>query len=186
VVVRLADEPLCSDRLASEPTSRCPSESTVSAGHWCSRSTRAATGFADRKNKRPRQSQPRTQKLYHGKPYPTGFDRSFRFVCFLGLASVPLYSSVSRNTPDAAARRRDQDRTERHPNLRHAAHRYPDQVQSTPCRFISQTLFRRNRATGGSRLVPWHSDYDWLILSQSRMGKFSGATRIWMLRATPG
>src|SRR6476646_11570925 len=24
------------------PTSRCPSESTVSAGHWCSRSTRAA------------------------------------------------------------------------------------------------------------------------------------------------
>src|SRR4029077_1790134 len=29
----LADEPLCSDRLASAPTSRCPSESTVSAGH---------------------------------------------------------------------------------------------------------------------------------------------------------
>jgi hypothetical protein len=25
-------------------------ESTVSAGHWCSRSTRAAMGFADRKN----------------------------------------------------------------------------------------------------------------------------------------
>src|SRR6266576_801166 len=49
-VVHLADEPLCSDRLASAPTSRCPSESTVSAGHWCSRSTRAATGFADRKN----------------------------------------------------------------------------------------------------------------------------------------
>src|SRR6478609_11684160 len=42
VVVHLADEPLCSDRLASAPTSRCPSESTVSAGHWCSRSTRAA------------------------------------------------------------------------------------------------------------------------------------------------
>jgi hypothetical protein len=36
VAVRLADEPLCSDRLA--------------VGHWCSRSTRAATGFADRKN----------------------------------------------------------------------------------------------------------------------------------------
>ena len=35
-------------------------------------------------------------------------------------------------------------------------------------------------------LVPRHSDYDWLILSQSRMGKSSGATRIWMLRATPG
>src|SRR6266478_1021059 len=50
VVVRLADEPLCSDRFASAPTSRCPSESTVAAGHWCSRSTRAATGFADRKN----------------------------------------------------------------------------------------------------------------------------------------
>ena len=32
------------------PTGRCPSESTVSAGHWCSRWTRAATGFADRKN----------------------------------------------------------------------------------------------------------------------------------------
>ena len=35
-------------------------------------------------------------------------------------------------------------------------------------------------------LVPRHSDYDWLILSQSRMGKCSGATRIWMLLATPG
>ena len=35
-------------------------------------------------------------------------------------------------------------------------------------------------------LVPRHSDYDWLILSQSRMGKSSGATRIWMLLATPG
>ena len=34
--------------LANAPTSRCP----VSAGHWCSRSTRAATGFADRKNRR--------------------------------------------------------------------------------------------------------------------------------------
>ena len=29
VVVRLADEPLCSDGLASAPTNRCPSESTV-------------------------------------------------------------------------------------------------------------------------------------------------------------
>ena len=35
-----------------DPESRCPLESTVSAGHWCSRSTRAATGFADRKNTR--------------------------------------------------------------------------------------------------------------------------------------
>ena len=52
VVIRLADEPLCSDRLASEPTSRCNSESTVSAGHWCSRSTRAATGFAERRIQR--------------------------------------------------------------------------------------------------------------------------------------
>src|ERR1700729_1159028 len=52
VVVRLADELLCSDGLANAPTSRCPEESTVSAGHWGSRSTRAATGFADRKNRR--------------------------------------------------------------------------------------------------------------------------------------
>ena len=50
MVVRLADEPLCSDGLGNAPTSRCPLESTVSADHWCSRSTRAATGFADRKN----------------------------------------------------------------------------------------------------------------------------------------
>ena len=35
-------------------------------------------------------------------------------------------------------------------------------------------------------LVPRHSDYDWLILSQSRIGKSSGATSIWILRATPG
>lgn len=37
-----------------------------------------------------------------------------------------------------------------------------------------------------TQLVPRHGDYDWLILSQSRMGMSSGATRIWMLRATPG
>jgi imidazolonepropionase-like amidohydrolase len=41
-------------------------------------------------------------------------------------------------------------------------------------------------AAGVNVLVPRHSDYDWLILSQSRMGRSSGATRIWMLRATPG
>ena len=35
-------------------------------------------------------------------------------------------------------------------------------------------------------LVPQHSDYDWSISSQSRMGMSCGATRISMLRATPG
>jgi redox-sensitive bicupin YhaK (pirin superfamily) len=46
-----------------------------------------------------------------------------------------------------------------------------------------------DHALGAQRhgyLVPRHSDYDWLILSQSRMGKSSGGTRIWMLLATPG
>jgi hypothetical protein len=38
----------------------------------------------------------------------------------------------------------------------------------------------------GDALVLPQSDYDWLILSQFRMGKSSGATRIWMLRGTPG
>jgi hypothetical protein len=52
VAVRLADEPLCSDRLASAPTSRCPLESTVSADHWYSRSTRAATGWVNRPDRR--------------------------------------------------------------------------------------------------------------------------------------
>src|SRR6188472_4186655 len=52
VVVRLADEPLCTDGLTNAPTSRCPCESTVSAGHWYSRSTRVATGFADREHRR--------------------------------------------------------------------------------------------------------------------------------------
>ena len=35
-------------------------------------------------------------------------------------------------------------------------------------------------------LVPRHSGSDWLIPSQFRMGRSSGATRIWMLRAVPG
>jgi len=35
-------------------------------------------------------------------------------------------------------------------------------------------------------LVPRHSDYDWWISSQSKMGMSCGATRISMLRATPG
>ena len=38
----------------------------------------------------------------------------------------------------------------------------------------------------GKGLVPRHSDYDWLIPSQFRMGRSPGATRTWMLRATPG
>ncbi len=47
----------------------------------------------------------------------------------------------------------------------------------------------RNIATGNPYkilLVPQHSDYDWSISSQSRMGMSCGATRISMLRATPG
>ena len=44
----------------------------------------------------------------------------------------------------------------------------------------------RIRRISPTQLVPRHSDYDWLILSQFRMGRCSGATRIWMLRATPG
>jgi hypothetical protein len=35
-------------------------------------------------------------------------------------------------------------------------------------------------------LVPLHRGFDGLILVHSRIGKFSGATRISMLRATPG
>jgi len=44
-----------------------------------------------------------------------------------------------------------------------------------------------NEATdNGAILVPRHSDYDWWISSQSKMGMSCGATRISMLRATPG
>src|SRR5260370_42366177 len=46
-------------------------------------------------------------------------------------------------------------------------------------RNLLQTLERRE-------LVARHSGSDWLIPSQFRMGRSSGATRIWMLRATPG
>jgi hypothetical protein len=45
---------------------------------------------------------------------------------------------------------------------------------------------RALRADLQAGLVPRRSDYDWLILSQSRMGKSFGATGIWMLLATPG
>ena len=49
---------------------------------------------------------------------------------------------------------------------------------------------QRESATVGNglnqdSLVPHHSDDDWLILSQFRMGRSFGATRTWMLRATP-
>jgi len=55
------------------------------------------------------------------------------------------------------------------------------------------TRFKAPKTKAGRRditlpdlLVPRHSDYDWLIPSQFRMGRSLGATRIWMLRATPG
>ena len=53
----------------------------------------------------------------------------------------------------------------------------------------SLELIRRSvsaaKARGGA-LVPRHSDYDWWISSQSKMGMSCGETRISMLRATPG
>ena len=39
-------------KTGDERKSRCPSKCSVLAGHWCSRSTRAATDFADCKNVR--------------------------------------------------------------------------------------------------------------------------------------
>ena len=74
VVVHLAGEPLCSDRLASAATSRCPSESTVSAGRWCSRSTRAATGFAVMVTTTiPRSSRSRAARRAHSRVSATTF-----------------------------------------------------------------------------------------------------------------
>jgi hypothetical protein len=57
-------------------------------------------------------------------------------------------------------------------------------LQSTPLIVVGYRGAEPSIMT--SLLVPRHSDYDWLILSQFRMGRSSGATRIWMLRATPG
>jgi hypothetical protein len=51
---------------------------------------------------------------------------------------------------------------------------------------VSQSTVSTRIHTLEDQLVPRHSDYDWLILSQFRMGRSFGATRIWMLRATPG
>ncbi len=70
-----------------------------------------------------------------------------------------------------------------------AAARLCEADQGTIARQQGNEFFRV--ATWGfsdefTQLVPRHSDYDWLILSQFRMGRSSGATRIWMLRATPG
>src|SRR5436189_1578468 len=62
----------------------------------------------------------------------------------------------------------------------------------TPPDLILRSAERASRRMGHGRhrgntsLVPRHSDYDWLIPSQFRMGRSPGATRTWMLRATPG
>ena len=55
---------------------------------------------------------------------------------------------------------------------------------ATPHRMGAALTYARRYAL--FTLVPRHSDYDWSISSQSRMGRSLGATRIWMLRATPG
>src|SRR5882724_9477806 len=55
-------------------------------------------------------------------------------------------------------------------------------MNGTSCHLVPETRGRSHVR----HLVPWPSDYDWLIWSQSRMGKFSGATSTWMLLATPG
>jgi hypothetical protein len=60
--------------------------------------------------------------------------------------------------------------------------RYSIETPNAPCCRMPPRSF----SSCSLLLVPQHRDYDWLILSQSRMGKFSGATRIWMLLATPG
>src|SRR6266702_4706540 len=66
----------------------------------------------------------------------------------------------------------------------------PSQYQQRPHGMASMSAPQIN--SGGRvavpkiKLVPRHGDYDWLIPSQFRMGRSLGATRIWMLRATPG
>jgi hypothetical protein len=52
--------------------------------------------------------------------------------------------------------------------------------------FFDRSATAASQVLSNFRLVPHHSDYDWLILSQFRMGRSFGSTRIWMLRATPG
>jgi hypothetical protein len=62
-----------------------------------------------------------------------------------------------------------------------------DRWQGGGMRFLrfKQWLTEIRNVSGGFDLVARHSDYDWLILSQFRMGKSFGSTRIWMVRATP-
>ena len=51
--------------------------------------------------------------------------------------------------------------------------------------FDAKTKFLPGLVSGFGQHPPRHSDYGWLISSQFRMGRSFGATRIWMLLATP-
>ncbi|MCP3440767.1 hypothetical protein NLM32_06335 [Bradyrhizobium sp. CCGUVB14] len=62
----------------------------------------------------------------------------------------------------------------------------PDRTTWTGRRDHALLLLAVQTGLRASELVPRHSVSDWLIPSQFRMGKSSGATRIWMPLATPG
>jgi hypothetical protein len=69
------------------------------------------------------------------------------------------------------------------PVYHHHPHR-PEEFDSMPSGMEGQARAALENLKRG--LVPRHSDYDWWISSQSKMGMSCGATRISMLRATPG
>src|SRR5260370_34218030 len=78
-------ELLCSDGFASTPTSRFPSENTVSAGHWCSHCNHAVTDFADSRIKLRCRS---LTKIVDHPQVPCHSPRSRSYTAHL-LASLP-------------------------------------------------------------------------------------------------
>ncbi len=62
----------------------------------------------------------------------------------------------------------------------------PEQLLAVERLVGTQPEYLRHEVALCNHLVPRHSGYDWLIPSQFRIGRSFGATRIWMLLATPG
>ncbi len=93
---------------------------------------------------------------------------------------APAYPAGASFLPDAAKAR---GATQFDRSLRGIASAVGSDRYASSCPY--DTINNRKTSVVGP-LVPRHSDYDWLILSQSWMGRSFGATRICMLRATPG
>src|SRR6266702_6150997 len=154
-----------------------------SSQHWCVEMTQgggdvatlATAVFAERRPSWSHQQAafPGATPFEQTLPYPKLAMSWVKQYDFRFVEGEPKFGSASNSAPKNAY------------SKMWIADRVPRKIDALSLMSMSDAFFGRV-FHARRELVARHSGSDWLIPSQFRMGKSSGATRIWMLRATPG